>query len=127
MQHRPGPILIVDDDADIRMYLRILLEFEGYAVVEAEDGLAASDMLTAHPLIACMVLDLQMPRMGGRPVLDLLRHDSTWAQLPVIVMSAAIGAADTATTFGATAFLQKPFTAEALLAVVKRVYREDMD
>ena len=127
MQHYPGPILIVDDDGDIRAVLRVLLEMDGYAVLEAEHGFAAYEVLTAHPEIACIILDLHMPVMGGRPFLELLQRDGTLAQIPVIVASASLIAAESTVQFGAVDVLKKPFDTKVLLELVERVCRKDVE
>lgn len=62
-------ILIADDDQVIRRNLRVLMESEGYRVVEAADGMEAAKALEAHSVIL-VLLDLKMPKCTG---LDVLR------------------------------------------------------
>ena len=86
---RPGPVLVVEDDEATRRTLRRLLEGEGFAVVEAEHGRAALDLLagggTAPGLI---VLDLLMPEMDGFEFAAALRRDEAWRDVPVVVLTA---------------------------------------
>jgi CheY-like chemotaxis protein len=64
-------VLIVDDNADIRMSLRLVLEDAGYVVSEVVDGQAALDVLSASDEPLLVILDHHMPRMNGP---DLLQH-----------------------------------------------------
>src|SRR2546421_11997680 len=75
-------ILIVDDDAEMRAGLRIMLEKQGYRVIEATNGVQAKELVYRHrPDL--MILDMMMPRMGGYPVLEHFRGK---ADAPPIIM-----------------------------------------
>lgn len=74
------PILIVDDDQDIRETLRIALEDEGYEVREAEDGARALSLLRQSSESLVVLLDLRLPRMTGDA---LLRRVNRKEHLPV--------------------------------------------
>jgi CheY-like chemotaxis protein len=69
-------VLIVDDDRAIRETLRAALEEEGYAVVEAGDGLRALEILRAHSTPHMVLLDLRMPVMDGIDVLRTVAADA---------------------------------------------------
>jgi CheY-like chemotaxis protein len=62
---RSGHICVVDDDPDIRQCLRFLLEDEGYAVEEADNGEAALGLLQSDPRPRVLLLDRMMPRLDG--------------------------------------------------------------
>ena len=103
-------VLVVDDDPLIRQLVADVLEIEGYAVVLAEDGLAAlREVEKSRP--DCVVLDVMMPGMDGHEVLQRLRASEAFADLPVVMLTAA--ADDTqawqAWTEGVDYFLAKPF------------------
>jgi CheY-like chemotaxis protein len=83
-----NPILLVDDDPDIRESLKGLLEDEGYSVKEAANGKEALDVLNATPIPCLILLDLTMPIMDGWRFLEELRHTSA-AGVPVVVLTAA--------------------------------------
>jgi CheY-like chemotaxis protein len=87
---RPGPVLVVEDDAATRRTLRRLLEQEGFAVVEAEDGRAALDLLARGAITApgLIVLDLLMPEMDGFEFAAALRRDDAWRDVPIVVLTA---------------------------------------
>ena len=81
---RPGPVLVVEDDEATRRTLRRLLEGEGFAVVEAEHGRAALDLLARGAVAApgLIVLDLLMPEMDGFAFAAELRRDDRVAGRP---------------------------------------------
>jgi len=117
--HDAGTILIADDDRVIRRNLRVLLESEGYRVVEAEDGMDASKALE-DPSIMLVLLDLKMPGCTG---LDILRdHQDRLDERPVIVITALGGssAAIEAMKLGAYDYITKPFDLDEVLFTVRR-------
>ena len=81
------PVLVVDDDVEVRQLLRRMLEPEGYAVVEAEHGRAALERL--HDVSPSVVLlDLMMPEMDGFEFVAEFRRREAWREIPVIVVTA---------------------------------------
>jgi type II secretory ATPase GspE/PulE/Tfp pilus assembly ATPase PilB-like protein/ActR/RegA family two-component response regulator len=83
-------ILLVDDDVVTRTMARVVLENNGFAVDEAANGAAALAMLNSGKDHALMVLDLDMPVMGGREVLRTVRKAIATAGLPVLVLTGAV-------------------------------------
>jgi type II secretory ATPase GspE/PulE/Tfp pilus assembly ATPase PilB-like protein len=81
----PTRILLVDDDEDARLLVRTLLEAEDFQVEEAVDGHEALDVLRADPNYALCVLDLSMPGLNGRTVLQRIRGSVDTAALPVMI------------------------------------------
>ncbi|MBI4543793.1 MAG: response regulator [Gemmatimonadetes bacterium] len=118
-----GPVLIVEDDAAIRSMLRRILEREGYAAIEAENGRAALErMLQQRPQL--VLLDLVMPEMDGFEFAAALREREEWRTIPVIVVTAKeLTAADRQRLNGfVEAILQKgAYTRERLLAEVREL------
>jgi CheY-like chemotaxis protein len=87
-QHRRDrPVLVVDDDAEVRQLLRRMLESEGFAVVEAENGRVALERLRGEPP-SLILLDLMMPEMDGFEFVAELRRDEGWRAIPVVVITA---------------------------------------
>jgi len=116
-----GPcIVIVDDEANVRLMLRTALESSGYRVLEAADGLAALAQLERTPC-DLILLDLRMPELDGMGTLARLRGQGH--PTPVVILTAQGGVPDAvaAMKLGAHDFLTKPMTPDALRTVVAEV------
>jgi CheY-like chemotaxis protein len=110
-------VLLVEDDPDIRDIVQDVLEAEGYDVVPASHGRQALEFLkdtrdTEPP--ALVILDMMMPLVDGRHVLEAIRADETLSSVPVVVMSAVAHEKPV----GAAAFLRKPFSLDTLFDAV---------
>jgi signal transduction histidine kinase len=112
-------VLVVDDNADMREYLRRLLA-ESYDVVLATDGEDALASIAAQ-LPDLVLTDVMMPRMDGFALLEAIRRDERTRNVPVILVSARAGEESTIEGLGAGAddYLVKPFAARELLARVR--------
>lgn len=116
-------VLIVDDDASIRESLEFALHASGYAIVEVGDGEDALNVLRATPYHAVVLLDMLMPRINGRTVLEQLERDPHLARRHAwIVMSADYRALqripqEQRADLGLT-ILKKPFEMDDMLAAV---------
>jgi DNA-binding response OmpR family regulator len=121
-----GRILIVEDEPNVRLVFRISLESVGYVVDEVEDGEKALDRLRTSEA-DLILLDLQMPGMGGIEVLRRLRD--TGNDVPVVIITAHGNIPDTvaAMKLGAIDFLSKPLTPERLRTVVADVVRRNAE
>jgi signal transduction histidine kinase/CheY-like chemotaxis protein len=84
---RDRPVLVVDDDVEIRQLLRRMLEPAGYAVVEAENGRVALKHLREGPP-SVILLDLMMPEMDGFEFVAEFRRHEDWRGVPIIVITA---------------------------------------
>lgn len=114
-------ILIIDDEPQIRKFLRISLSSQGYRVIEGDtgrEGLACA-ALEKPDLV---VLDLGLPDMDGQTVLRELRE---WSQVPVIVLSVRSSEAEKVTALdgGANDYVTKPFGIQEFLARVRALLR----
>ena len=124
---RPVPgrrILVADDDRMIRLLVRMLLEQDGFTVLEAENGAEALAMARAeNPDL--LLVDLQMPDMNGYQVLQKMRADPAQASIPVIVLTSESGTAveSQVLDMGAEDFLVKPFKPEVLIARIRGAFR----
>jgi CheY-like chemotaxis protein len=116
-------VLIVDDDPDIRETLQYVLRDAGYAIVEVADGEDALDVLRATPYHAVVLLDLLMPGMDGREVLDILQSDHELATRHAFVLMSANHQAlarvpPKLLSELSITLLQKPFDVHTLLETV---------
>ena len=112
------PVLIVEDDADLRDMMAQLLRLEGLNAVTAANGQEALDYLRGHAPPTVILLDLMMPVMDGWQFRREQQRDAELANVPVIVLSALdpTRAADIAMN----AFLKKPLDFDRLLELVRR-------
>ena len=113
-------ILLADDNADMREYIRRLLIAKGYAVETVADGQAALDAARrARPHL--IISDVMMPKLDGLGMLAALRGDQDLRKLPVILLSARAGeeARIEGLDAGADDYVSKPFSARELLARVR--------
>jgi len=85
---RAGPVLIVEDDADVRQALADLLQEEGYECILAKHGVEAIECLRGQ-MPSLLLVDLVMPVMDGVDLIARLRCDARWSELPIVVMTAA--------------------------------------
>jgi DNA-binding response OmpR family regulator/signal transduction histidine kinase len=114
-------VMVVDDDAGIRMISREVLESAGYLVREAENGYQAiEDARTFRPDL--MLLDVMMPDLDGFATAKRFRSEAAGAMTPVIFVSARSQTADKVRAFklGADDYLVKPFDAAELVARVEK-------
>lgn len=114
-------ILVIEDDDDTREMLGMTLEEHGYHVILMEHGSAALRYLRDNPPPCCILLDVWMPVMGGLSFRMAQRRNPSIAAIPVIVLSAHRRGSHLLAELDAAAYLEKPFTPDQLLALLKQV------
>jgi CheY-like chemotaxis protein len=112
-------ILVVDDDHDLRESLREILEAEGFETIGASNGKEAIELLRRkdQPPPRVILLDIMMPVMTGRDVLERLRRDAPFATTPVVFMTAF---RTLVKTDEKTRVLYKPFSIDHVLAAIRQ-------
>ncbi len=111
------PVLIVEDDADLREMMAQLLELEGFGATAVSNGVEALSYLRGHPMPKLILLDLMMPVMDGWEFRRKQRLDPSMAAVPVIVLSALDR--ERALDLVADDFLKKPLDFDHLLTLVR--------
>jgi len=122
-----GRVLVVDDEADVRKSVRLVLARAGYDVVEAEDGEKAIAAIKADGnalLVDTIICDLFMPNVNGMEAIAYFRQQ--FPSVPVIVLTGRPNIPNTASLFkqGIADYLVKPVEAEQLTAAVNKAVRE---
>ncbi len=115
-----GPILVVEDVANIREFLAVTLRFKGYPVVTAANGTEALEHI-ANEFPALVITDILMPKMDGYALVYKLRTNPKTSKIPVIFLSATYVTPEDkefAMSLGAVRFLEKPVDTEELLLTI---------
>jgi two-component system KDP operon response regulator KdpE len=121
MKELPATLLLIEDERQMRRFLRVTLQSEGYRIIEAETATAGlSEAAMRNPDI--VLLDLGLPDMDGLEVIVKLRE---WTSVPVIIITARDQEGDKikALDSGADDYLTKPFSAGELLARIRVALR----
>jgi DNA-binding response OmpR family regulator len=119
-------ILVVDDEADVLLLCRVNLEFEGYEVIEATDGVSAMDKVQREKP-DLVLLDVMMPRMDGWQVLAALKADPATKDIPVVMLTAKVQDKDQIRGWsgGVADYITKPFSPLSLSQVLENVLNSD--
>lgn len=115
-------ILVLEDDEGLAALLQILLKKLGCQVNVAGNGLEGIAYLTAASNVPDLILcDIFMPHMNGFLFIEHLKRQPHWSQIPIIVMTSAPADfyRDLSLTYGANAFLPKPFSYQRLTAMLQ--------
>lgn len=120
MEKKSQKILVVDDEPDILLFLREILEDEGYNVATSDDG-AAIEQLQMHDLPDLILLDMLLSGKDGRELVKYLKAHEETRDIPVIMISAHPTARESALAAGANFFLAKPFDLANLLNMIEEI------
>ncbi|MEM1239779.1 MAG: hybrid sensor histidine kinase/response regulator [Cyanobacteria bacterium P01_H01_bin.26] len=121
VQTKAARILVVDDSIHARRYLAASLERAGYLVEQAKDGRDAVDKLTNGLSVEAVICDIEMPRLDGYGVLEELREQSEFSQLPIVMLTSRSSEKHRklAMNLGATDYFSKPYNEQELLKQLK--------
>ncbi len=120
-QKVPRLILVVDDEARMRRFIRMNMELEGYQIIEAENGVQALEQIRQHTP-DLVIMDVMMPEMDGFETLKLLREITT---VPVVLLTVKSDEEDIirGLSLGADDYVTKPFSPRELVTRVTAVLR----
>ncbi len=123
---RPKLVFVVDDDAALRTLLVKTLEGKGYEVVQAADGLAASELLgRVVRLPDLLICDVMMPTIDGFSLARLIQRRPELREIQIIFLTARANPRDVVDgiNLGARHYVQKPFSMKHLMHKVERAIR----
>ncbi|HZZ34245.1 MAG TPA: response regulator [Caulobacteraceae bacterium] len=115
------PVMVVEDDPTIGELLTLRLDLAGYRPTWVRDGAQALERINeVKPDL--IVLDLGLPKVDGFQVLEALRAEPLWRDLPIIVLTARHNSEDVrkALSLGASDYMAKPFDAKRLQQRIER-------
>ena len=115
-------ILVADDNEANRELVAVILQRQGYEVLEASNGREAIVLAKErHPDL--VLLDIHMPEMGGYEAVQAIRQAENSKNVPIVALtaSAMAGDAEEALARGFTAYLAKPYEISAVVSLVKRL------
>jgi two-component system chemotaxis response regulator CheY len=116
-------ILIVDDSATVRQQVRTALSGAGFEIIEAADGVEGLEAIVTRSDVAAVVCDVNMPRMGGLEMLEMVSAKGKLPGLPILMLTTEGQPAlvKQAKAAGARGWIVKPFKSEVLLATVRKL------
>jgi twitching motility two-component system response regulator PilG len=114
-------VLVVDDSPTVRKIVQMTLQREHIRVITASDGLSALTSV-ADEVPALILLDIQLPRMDGYHICQIIRKNLQFRQIPIIMLSGKDGLFDKmrGRLSGSTEYLTKPFDSVELVQTVKK-------
>jgi DNA-binding response OmpR family regulator len=122
----PKKILVIDDERQMVDMLKMRLEANNYEVLAAYDGRAGLEKAKSEKP-DLIILDLMLPGMDGYKVSGLLKADTRYSGIPVIMFTARARESDRemGKTAGADAYITKPFEPQALLGKIRELLKEN--
>ncbi len=115
-------ILVVEDDRDIREFLAVLLQAEGYDVVTASNGSQARDHLVSSTVPELILLDLMMPELDGWNLRKELSVNTDLRDVPIIILSGLSNLHQEAQALKVAAYFKKPFDMDDLMETIRTVH-----
>jgi len=115
-------ILVADDELDIVETIKCILEAKGHDVLEANDGMAALEQArNGNPDI--IFLDVMMPKLDGYKVCRMLKYDSQYQDIPIVMLTARASSQDReiGEQVGADLYMTKPFDIEDVLGLIDKL------
>jgi len=117
-------ILVVDDSINVRRYLSLNLENAGYKVEQAKDGQDAVDKILGGLAVQAVICDIEMPRLDGYGVLEELKDQAKFEDLPIIMLTSRSNKKHRklAMNLGASGYFSKPYNEQELLQKLEETF-----
>ncbi len=116
-------ILAIDDSPTIRKFLTLALSSKGFRVVTAVDGMQALELI-GKERVNLIITDLNMPNIDGFELIQSLRNDEQYKEIPIIVLSSISNQEDIdrSISLGASSYIVKPFNNATVLHEVLKYF-----
>lgn len=120
---RKPRVLVIEDDDQTALFMRHVLERDGFEVQHAADGKAAAAAIGTLPPPDVVTLDIDLPHASGDELMLKIKTTDGWSRVPVVMVTATPKSSDTtwAIQKGAKAYLVKPFKPDELVASLRRL------
>lgn len=120
MNNKPHRILVIDDDPDISMMLRLMLEYKGYTVQTADRPEETRNILRDNPA-DLIIMDMLLSGINGTDICAALKKDEATKKIPLMMISAHPNAREICLQAGADDFISKPFDMQDILTRISRL------
>lgn len=124
MENTSKKILVVDDDPDIGIMLKMMLEFKSYSAIVADRADKAEEIVYKDPCsISLIILDMLLSGVNGTDVCEDLKKNPGTAEIPVLMISAHPNAKEICLEAGADDFISKPFDMQDILSKIAHLIK----
>lgn len=115
-------IIVADDDESITSLISRIAVRQGFAPLIVSNGNKAWDMIRENPDTAIVIIDMKIPGVNGRILIEKIKNDKRLKHIPVIAVSGAVSVTDAADIMeaGAVDFIKKPFSTATLAEIIKK-------
>jgi DNA-binding response OmpR family regulator len=113
-------ILVLDDDPDIGIMIKVMLEYKGYSVIVADRADKAEDIIRTNG-INLLIMDMLLSGANGTEVCSYLKQNSLTSSVPIMMISAHPNAKEICMDAGADDFISKPFDMQDLIGKIEQL------
>lgn len=116
-------VLIIDDDSRNIFALRLVLKARGYAVISANNVPEGLRLIAENPQVSVVLMDMMIPEMDGYTAIRMIREQASFAEMPIIAVTAQAmsGDREKCIAAGANGYVSKPVDIDKLVAVIEKV------